>query len=722
MQFLQNCFGIVRWYYRDHPDAAVESPVHLLLFHVAVVLQPFEHLRHLPAAGVDHAAGIVRQHARQIFQQSTTGDVRERMDRVTVENVLQGLNVDLCRSQQGIGEGYTVAFPGKVLPADLDDLAYQGITVGVRSAGGERNQYITWRHLAAINCAVFLDDADAETGKIIISGLVHAGHFRGLTTDQGRTGLSAALGDTLDDIGGSVDIQCTGGVIIQKEQRFRTQHQDIVDTHGDKVDADGVMSAQLDREFEFCADAVRARYQQRLFVAVQRKFEQPAKSAEAAGYTGPVRARDTALDAFDQGVAGIDINTGIPITQWFLLLVLRHKYSEGVQVWYCTRSQLSKRVISGLNIAPMKIISLAATARQSLAAAGLLLLQFVMLPHAGAVVVENLFDVEFPVPNQSSQIRNAVFSKGLEEVLIRVSGRRSVIQELTPGNAAAYVQQYSYVENDAEEDQGAGQKSFELTYILRVQYNAGKIINLLRENGQPVWGERRGETIIWLAVRDGSNRYVLKKSDASLLRDSAEQSANRRGLPLIWPVYDRKDRQKLGFTDVWAAFREPVRAASKRYTVGPSIVGRLSWTGNEWKGDWSVFVDNSSYSWSLSGSDYNSVIAEGIDLSADKIGKHYSVLERVGSDEPGLLVEINNVDSVQTYRKIQTFLEGLAAVRQTRLARVEDGVVLFRIDLRGDIDDFVRLVATDRTLEPLVNTVQPGGPGQQTVLYYSYRR
>ena len=371
----------------------------------------------------------------------------------------------------------------------------------------------------------------------------------------------------------------------------------------------------------------------------------------------------------------------------------------------------------------MKTISFAIETRRFFAVTCLLLAQFALLPDAGAVVVRSLFDVEFPVPDQSRHIRAAVFSKGLEEVLIRVSGSRSVMKEITPGNAAAYVQQFSYVENQSEEKQNRGQQAFELTYILKVQYNAGKIISLLRENGQPVWGEHRSEAIIWLAVRDGSNRYVLKDSDTSLLRDSVELSANRRGVPLLWPVYDRKDSKQLGFTDVWAAFADPVRVASKRYTSGPAIVGRLSWTGNEWRGDWSVFIDRSAHSWSLSGSDYNSVIAEGIDLSADKIGKHYAVLDRVGINEPDLLVEINNVDSLQTYRRIQTFLEDLTAVRQTRLARINDGVVLFRVDLRGDIDDFIRLVSTDRTLQPVVDAIQPGGsPGQQTMLRYSYRK
>jgi hypothetical protein len=328
-----------------------------------------------------------------------------------------------------------------------------------------------------------------------------------------------------------------------------------------------------------------------------------------------------------------------------------------------------------------------------------------------------LYDVEFPVPDQSSTVRSAAFSKGLEQVLVRVSGSRSVLQNVNPEKAAFYVQQFSYVEVPAVAETPAA------SYSLKVQYNAGRIINLLRENGQPVWGEHRGEVVLWLAVRDGGDRYVLKDSDTSLLKASVEDSMARRGLPLLWPIYDLKDQQQLGFTDVWAAFEQPVTAASKRYTRGPAIVGRLSWTGNDWKADWALFVDKSAYSWSLSGSDYNTLIAEGIDLAADEIGRHYAVLERTGTNKPGLLVEVHNVDTLKDYRNIQQFFEELTAVRQAHVVRVDRRNVVFHIDLRGDMDDFTRLVSTDRKFEPLVDAIQPGAnPELQTLLRYNYRK
>ena len=104
----------------------------------------------------------------------------------------------------------------------------------------------------------------------------------------------------------------------------------------------------------------------------------------------------------------------------------------------------------------------------------LLLLLVSIVPDAGAVVVKNLYKVEFPVPDQSSQVRTAVFSKGLEEVLIRVSGSRSILQNIEPGNASSYVQQFSYVEDTEDEKTARVSPSASVWYTLKIQFNAAK--------------------------------------------------------------------------------------------------------------------------------------------------------------------------------------------------------------------------------------------------------
>ena len=88
--------------------------------------------------------------------------------------------------------------------------------------------------------------------------MVHAGHLSRLPADQGTAGLSASLDDPRDHAFGDRHIELARGVVVQKEQRLGALYGDIVDAHADEVDADGVVSAGIDREPQLGTDAVRA--------------------------------------------------------------------------------------------------------------------------------------------------------------------------------------------------------------------------------------------------------------------------------------------------------------------------------------------------------------------------------------------------------------------------------------------------------------------------------
>jgi hypothetical protein len=55
-----------------------------------------------------------------------------------------------------------------------------------------------------------------------------------------------------------------GREIVEKEHRLRALDDEIVDAHGDEVDADRVMDPGLDGDFQLGADAVIGRHQDRI--------------------------------------------------------------------------------------------------------------------------------------------------------------------------------------------------------------------------------------------------------------------------------------------------------------------------------------------------------------------------------------------------------------------------------------------------------------------------
>jgi hypothetical protein len=364
----------------------------------------------------------------------------------------------------------------------------------------------------------------------------------------------------------------------------------------------------------------------------------------------------------------------------------------------------------------------------------LLLVSFASM-QSHAVVVANLYNVEIPVTDQSTKTRNDAFEAGLAEVLIRASGNHAVLDQIRVSSASTYVQQFLYKDMDvATGDEGANTGGSADRYRLLVRFNPARIVELLRANAQPVWSEHRNEVVIWLAVRDGANRYILRRKDMSALKTSVESAAARRALPIVWPTYDKQDQQALTFADVWAAFEGPVKTASARYSDGPVIVGRLGWDGRMWSGEWTVYVEQSSRSWVFTNADYNVLVSQAMELISDEIGSHYAVLDaRAGSTSPDLLVEVEQVDDVSAFRKLSRYLARLTAVKDVRVVSMDaSGRVVFAVSLRSRPKDFEKLVAIDNTLkqvsvtDPIIasTTSQPDAttPGlQQPRLHYRYQ-
>src|SRR6185312_11988505 len=134
--------------------------------------------------------------------------------------------------------------------------AHQRIAVGVHAGGGDAEQDVAGSDVAARQDRAALDGADRKTGEIVIAAAVDPRHLSSLAADQRAAGLPAALGDAFDDLGTDLRVELAGGEVVEKEQRLGALHDQVVDRHGDQVDADGAVQTGLDRDLDLGADAV----------------------------------------------------------------------------------------------------------------------------------------------------------------------------------------------------------------------------------------------------------------------------------------------------------------------------------------------------------------------------------------------------------------------------------------------------------------------------------
>ncbi len=327
---------------------------------------------------------------------------------------------------------------------------------------------------------------------------------------------------------------------------------------------------------------------------------------------------------------------------------------------------------------------------------------FLMSVNIQASEIKQIYEVSLPVVNQQRQIRGAAFEQALVEVSIRVSGNSVTPALIDLKQATRMVRQYRYkamsqAEIDAYVEKFGSQVPPK--YTLWIQFDDGKVKQLLRNNALPIWGYQRPDVLVWLAVKDGRNRYLLKKSDKSQIKDALIAEARRRGLPLVWPEYDAQDKKAVKFIDVWGEFWGPVKRASKRYPANAIILGRMNWARGSWQVNWSLLMEDQTESWQLSSLDLDVLMGNGIGVATDHISSRFAVFAD-SKNKGELLVRVSDLNNVKKYADASHYLSSLAPVKNVYAIEVNQFQVDFHIELIGDENDLKRIIALGKVLVP----------------------
>ena len=301
---------------------------------------------------------------------------------------------------------------------------------------------------------------------------------------------------------------------------------------------------------------------------------------------------------------------------------------------------------------------------------------------------------------------DSAFAEALAKVVVKVTGQRAgeVAASLPAlGDPAALVQQYRNVASDR----------------LSVGFDALALRRALDAAGLPVWGAERPATLVWLAVDAGrGQRSVLAAAEdemtgpdqgdaaATAARTLLMDAAAARGLPLVLPLVDGEDLQLVNFADLWGDFTDPVLEASRRYRADAVLIGRARGANPETaRVRWSLLTGNERIDW-------NGGVASGPDQAAELLAAR---LAAGPGTARALLVAIDGIDSLANYGKVTQYLSALSSVDACEVVEVAGDRVLYKLRVRGDADQLMRVIALRRLLLP----VDPVPGGAAADLYYA---
>jgi hypothetical protein len=353
---------------------------------------------------------------------------------------------------------------------------------------------------------------------------------------------------------------------------------------------------------------------------------------------------------------------------------------------------------------------------------------FALLPlWAGAVAVDGLYETEVRVSGQGLAEREEAIRAAMSDVLLRLTGQRETlglpVTVTLIERAPQYVQQYRYLRDPASKPPvprppGAAPPVAEAEQSQRlwISFDAAAVDQFLFKNHLPVWGKARPSTLVWIAVQEEDRRSLVDANAPTPILSALDARARARGLPLVFPLWDLEDQQKISAADVWAGFRDALLAASKRYATEAVLVGQVFQDAiGGWQGRWTLYEGKDVFNWSSQGDILEPVVIEAIDGAADRLASRYA--SGGASAKEGVYVSVGDVKSVDDYARVTKYLGALTPVAKIEVALVEAARVTYRLELRGNRDGLERAITLGSTLVVDRGDAAPP-PGLGPVLAY----
>jgi hypothetical protein len=295
----------------------------------------------------------------------------------------------------------------------------------------------------------------------------------------------------------------------------------------------------------------------------------------------------------------------------------------------------------------------------------------------------------------------------LKQVLVKVSGNADITksneskQLLT--KTQQMISQYGYRNIAGDE-------------YFSALFDSSKINQALKEMQQPVWGDTRPTTLIWL-IHDNelvSDNFI--KDTDNPLSLSVQQTELARGIRVQFPLMDLDDNLALSVSDVKGRFYDQVTSATSRYERTHYVVAELqNISAERWKLRWQLLqvTGTSKQSRILKSDEFvaskSSVAQQMVDALADYYAKQYAVL----STDDGMFTQLFYVDGINSLSELSQLdnaLNGMLVISSYKIVSAQDQLITVEAKLKGSVNSFKNTLIAQPHLQLNTNKVLPTSP------------
>lgn len=372
----------------------------------------------------------------------------------------------------------------------------------------------------------------------------------------------------------------------------------------------------------------------------------------------------------------------------------------------------------------------------------LALLLWLLVPanYAYALPVTGLYSQEIAVNNESNAERSRAFKEALAAVVIKVTGDERWLDDPAIVRALAvaesYVQEIRYrsemltIDSEPAPEEGnppAGNSDVDVpvgtstneplngeiplpplqqqNYIL-VNFAPDLIDELLSSAEIPVWDSNRPSVMLWMVLQnDSGERRLLSRETHPEMVAVIDEFAQRRGLPIIYPLLDFEDLRNLTVDDLWALDEESITTASSRYAADTVLSGRLHITATgELVGLWKFFFQDSTETFDGVESDIAIYLQQPLAKITSQLSSYFAFV-RTAAEQQVVRLRIEGVDDLRAYSGVLAYLRSLGLVEEVAPSLVLGKTIELDVSLLGNRQQLYELIALDRDLLPIESTM-----------------
>lgn len=312
-----------------------------------------------------------------------------------------------------------------------------------------------------------------------------------------------------------------------------------------------------------------------------------------------------------------------------------------------------------------------------------------------AATLDWLYDVTLPVVTQATDERTQSIRDGLQIVLHRVTGLRTLpeSEEISQAlsNAESYQLQFRY----EEDPEGIFDAS---TQRLVVTYDESAVRALIRSVGMPIWSAQRPRVLFIFSVEGLADRTILGAETEHVLQRDIEEVASRRGLEIRQPLMDLTDLRFLNRGSIAFEFFDAYEEFLARYDVDILVTAkadRLAF-GNYRIGMLSVGQSTHQID-VFEVSNLVSVATEVVNRTADSLASRFAV-ER--TSEGALVLVVGGVYTLTDYKRLIDYLEKWEFIDHVLLRSVEYDRFEFELLTASSWDQFIVHLEAEGMLLP----------------------